>query len=99
MAHLPGVATPTDIQNVSQVGLRWLKAFPAVQLSAGWIRAVLAPFPNVCFVATGGIDAHNAGEFLDAGARVVAVGSALNDERQLDLLAAIVQPDSGEVRF
>jgi 2-dehydro-3-deoxyphosphogluconate aldolase / (4S)-4-hydroxy-2-oxoglutarate aldolase len=35
------------------------------------------------------MDSSNARAFLDAGARVVAVGSALEDETQLPALAAL----------
>jgi len=44
----------------------------------------------VRFVATGGMDATNAQQFLDAGVRVVAVGSALEDPQQLHLLADLL---------
>lgn len=90
IAHLPGVATATEISRARALGLRWLKAFPATQLGPAWIRAQRAPFPDVEFVATGGLDAYNAREFLDAGCRVVAVGSALDDPTQLDLLAELI---------
>ncbi len=70
-------------------GLRWLKAFPASLLTPAWVRALLAPFPSACFVVTGGVDAHNAEEFLAAGAKAVGVGSALTSPGQLDLMAAL----------
>jgi len=89
LAHLPGVATSSEIGQAFRTGHTWLKAFPASELGTGWIRAQLAPFPAVRFVATGGIDADNAGDFLAAGCRVVAVGAALQDPRQLDLLAGL----------
>ncbi|MFE2028920.1 bifunctional 4-hydroxy-2-oxoglutarate aldolase/2-dehydro-3-deoxy-phosphogluconate aldolase, partial [Streptomyces hygroscopicus] len=74
LPHLPGVATATDIANATATGLTWLKAFPAEQLGVDWITAHLAPFPDVRFVATGGISAHNAAGFLSAGCAAVAVG-------------------------
>ncbi len=86
LPQLPGVATASDIQAAVGSGARWVKAFPASVLGPAWIKAMAAPFPHVNFVATGGIDADNAEDFLKAGARVVAVGSALEDPRQLDLL-------------
>jgi 2-dehydro-3-deoxyphosphogluconate aldolase/(4S)-4-hydroxy-2-oxoglutarate aldolase len=86
LPHLPGVATATEIASALAQGCTWLKAFPARQLGAGWITAQLAPFPSVRFVATGGIDAGNAADFLAAGCRGVAVGSALADP---DALAAL----------
>lgn len=90
MPHLPGVATPTDVQAVLGAGGRWVKAFPAAVLGPDWITAVRAPFPDVHIVATGSVDARNAGAFLDAGARMVAVGSALADPEQIPLLAELV---------
>ena len=95
LPHLPGVATATEISKARRAGLRWLKAFPAAELGPSWIKAQLAPFPGTRFVATGGMDARNAGTFLDAGARVVAVGSALNDPAQIELLAARVRAVEG----
>jgi 2-dehydro-3-deoxyphosphogluconate aldolase/(4S)-4-hydroxy-2-oxoglutarate aldolase len=86
---LPGVATASEIQAAGLLGLRWLKAFPAAQLTPSWIAAQLGPFPQVRFVATGGIDGTNAQEFLDAGARVVAVGGALADPEQLVVLGGL----------
>jgi len=87
---LPGVATATEAQHALGEGLTWLKAFPASVLGTGWFPAMRGPFPQARFVATGGMDSSNARAFLDAGARVVAVGSALEDEAQLPALAALL---------
>ena len=87
---LPGVATPSEVQLGVSLGLTWLKAFPAEWLGVGWFRHIRGPFPQVRFVATGGLDAGNVGSFLDAGVRVAAVGSALEDASQLDALAAVL---------
>lgn len=83
LAVLPGVATPSEVQRALRAGLHWLKAFPASVLGTGWFTAMRAPFPDVRFVATGGMTPANADEFLAAGARVVAFGSALRDPAQL----------------
>lgn len=90
MPPLPGVATPSEVQAAMALGLTWLKAFPASLLGTGWFRAMAGPFPDARFVATGGMDAANAGDFLDAGVRTVAVGSALEDPAQLPALAALL---------
>ncbi|WP_194396956.1 bifunctional 4-hydroxy-2-oxoglutarate aldolase/2-dehydro-3-deoxy-phosphogluconate aldolase [Microbacterium atlanticum] len=92
---LPGVATPTEVQLAVSLGLTWLKAFPATWLGAGWFRHIRAPFPQVRFVATGGLDASNVAEFLDAGVRVAAVGSALEDPSQLERLAELLRSRGG----
>ncbi len=88
---LPGVGTATDVQLAVKLGLTWLKAFPASVLTPAWFAAMRGPFPQVRFCATGGVDAVNASTFLDAGAQMVAVGSALADDRQLAALADLVR--------
>lgn len=90
LPHLPGVSTPTEIQTATRLGCTWVKAFPASVLGPEWFKAMQGPFPNVAFVATGGIDADNANDYLTAGARTVAVGSALTDSRQVELLAQLM---------
>ncbi len=90
LPYLPGVATPSEVQAAARAGLTHLKAFPASVLGPGWFKAMAGPFPGIRFVATGGINAGNAAEYLRAGAVTVGVGSALEDERQLPLLARLV---------
>jgi Entner-Doudoroff aldolase len=88
---LPGVATASEVQAGLKEGLTWLKAFPASLLGTGWFGAMRGPFPQATFVATGGMDASTAPSFLNAGVRVVAVGSALEDPEQLPALAALLR--------
>lgn len=90
MPHLPGVATATEIQRVVAAGCTWVKAFPAACLTTAWFRAMSGPFPHLNLVATGGVTAEAAPEFLSAGARVIAMGSALADPAQIHRLAALV---------
>ncbi|GAB3697268.1 bifunctional 4-hydroxy-2-oxoglutarate aldolase/2-dehydro-3-deoxy-phosphogluconate aldolase [Mariniluteicoccus flavus] len=92
LAVLPGVATGSEVQAAQKLGLTWVKAFPAAELGASWFTAMRGPFPTMGFVATGGMDAHTGPAFLAAGARVIAVGSALNDPAQLPLLAELLGP-------
>lgn len=91
LPHLPGVATPTEVQAAIRGGHTWLKVFPASVLGAGHLRVLRGPFPDVHIVATGGMDANNASEFRKAGADVVAVGSALADPTQLEKLATLLK--------
>jgi 2-dehydro-3-deoxyphosphogluconate aldolase / (4S)-4-hydroxy-2-oxoglutarate aldolase len=87
---LPGVATPSEVQAALGLGLTWLKAFPATWLGTGWFAHIRGPFPQVRFVATGGLNAGNVGDYLAAGVRVAAVGSALEDPAQLELMAQLL---------
>ena len=76
MPHLPGVGTATELQRALSAGCTWVKAFPASALGLAWFREMHGPFPGVNFVATGGITAETAADFLAAGARALGIGSA-----------------------
>lgn len=91
LPHLPGVASPSELQAALRDGHAWVKLFPARALGTDYLRALRGPFPGVRIVATGGIDAGNAADFLAAGADVVALGSALNDPRQLDRVTDLLR--------
>lgn len=91
MPHLPGVATPSEVQLLVRAGGNWIKGFPASSLGPSWFREIRGPFPDLRCVATGGVTAETASAFLTAGARMVALGSALNDPRQLDRVAALMK--------
>lgn len=73
---LPGAATPSEVQRIAALGLRWVKVFPAGALGPDWIRAMRGPFPEIKFVATGGIGMNNLPLLADA-ADAVALGSAI----------------------
>lgn len=88
---LPGVATPSEVQAALALGLTWLKAFPATWLGVEWFGHIRGPFPQARFVATGGLNAGNVGDYLAAGVRVAAVGSALEDPAQLELMSRLLE--------
>lgn len=46
----------------------------AAVVDAAWLLAVGGPFPEVKYLATGGISLEAASEYLRAGARIVAFG-------------------------
>ena len=79
LPHLPGVATPTEVQAAMRMGVRWLKVFPADALGMAWFTGMRGPFPQANFVATGGVGAHNATDFLEAGAAAVSLGASFAD--------------------
>lgn len=90
LPHLPGVATPSEIQQALKLGLDWLKAFPATALGLNWFTAMRGPFPQAKLVATGGLNADNAQDYLDTGVVVAAVGSALQDPDQVPRLSNLI---------
>ena len=74
--YLPGCVTPTEIMRAVALGIHTVKFFPAnVYGSLAAIKALSAPFPQVKFVPTGGVDANNLSEFL-AFDKILAVGGS-----------------------
>lgn len=74
--YIAGCVTPMEIQQALELGLSTLKFFPA-QVYGGLkaIKALSAPFPQVKFVPTGGVDESNLAEYL-ACDRVAFVGGS-----------------------
>lgn len=62
----PGTSSPTDIEQAIELGLEAVKFFPAEQ-SGGLakIKAMAAPYVNMRFMPTGGINEKNLTSYLD----------------------------------
>ena len=54
------------------------------------MTAQKGPYPETNFIATGGVTAMNAPEFLAAGTSVVGLSGAFADDAQLDLVRALI---------
>jgi 2-dehydro-3-deoxyphosphogluconate aldolase/(4S)-4-hydroxy-2-oxoglutarate aldolase len=74
---IPGALTPTEILTAWEAGADMVKVFPADTMGPGYIKAVLAPLPQIRLVPTGGVSAENAAEYLKAGAVALGVGGKL----------------------
>jgi 2-dehydro-3-deoxyphosphogluconate aldolase/(4S)-4-hydroxy-2-oxoglutarate aldolase len=75
---VPGALTPTEVTAAWQAGADLIKVFPCAQLGgASYIHALRAPFPDVPFVAAGGVNQQTAAEFIVAGAAAIGVGREL----------------------
>ena len=65
LPYLPGVSTVSEAMALAERGFSHLKFFPAEPCGgAAFLRALLAPLPNLRFCPTGGIDAARAPEYL-----------------------------------
>lgn len=74
--YLPGVATATEIMRARAAGFDVLKLFPAEAIGGlALVKALAAPFADVRFVPTGGVDAALAAGYL-AHPAVLAVGGS-----------------------
>jgi 2-dehydro-3-deoxyphosphogluconate aldolase/(4S)-4-hydroxy-2-oxoglutarate aldolase len=72
----PGVCTPTEIEIALAKGVDVLKFFPAEAMGGvGFLKAICAPYRQVRFIPTGGIDQKNIGNYL-ALSEVIACGGS-----------------------
>lgn len=74
--YYPGCVTPTEIMQALELGITTVKFFPAnVYGGLKAIKALSAPFPQVKFIPTGGVDRSNIEEFL-AFDKIAAIGGS-----------------------
>lgn len=74
--YYPGCVTPTEIMQALELGLTTLKFFPAnVYGGLKALKALSAPFPQVKFIPTGGVNNDNLEEFLSWD-KIAAVGGS-----------------------
>lgn len=62
---IPGCATPSDLEKALELGLTSVKFFPA-EANGGIasIKAMAAPYGNLAFMPTGGVNEHNLSDYL-----------------------------------
>ena len=72
----PGCVTPTEIMAALELGITTVKFFPAnIYGGLKALKALSAPFPQVKFIPTGGVDRSNIDEFL-AFDKIAAIGGS-----------------------
>ena len=72
----PGACTPTELMLLLENGLHVAKFFPAAQYGGlSTIKALAAPFPQMRFMPTGGVNAGNIREYL-SDPKVIACGGS-----------------------
>jgi 2-dehydro-3-deoxyphosphogluconate aldolase/(4S)-4-hydroxy-2-oxoglutarate aldolase len=93
----PGALTPTEVITAWNEGADYVKIFPCSAMGgASYLKSLLAPFPHLKLIPTGGVTHHNAVSFLEAGARALGVGSdlvnlAAIDEGRPEVITAAAQ--------
>ena len=74
--YYPGCVTPTEIMQALELGITTVKFFPAnIYGGLKALKALAAPFPQIKFIPTGGVDRSNIDEFL-AFDKVAAIGGS-----------------------
>jgi 2-dehydro-3-deoxyphosphogluconate aldolase/(4S)-4-hydroxy-2-oxoglutarate aldolase len=75
---IPGALTPTEIVTAWRLGADYVKVFPCSAMGgASYLKSLLAPFPHLKLIPTGGVTLETAESFLRAGAHALGVGSDL----------------------
>ena len=82
--YYPGCVTPTEIMQALDLGITTVKFFPAnVYGGLKALKALSAPFPQVKFIPTGGVDRSNIDEFL-AFDKIAAIGGSFFVKESLE---------------
>jgi 2-dehydro-3-deoxyphosphogluconate aldolase / (4S)-4-hydroxy-2-oxoglutarate aldolase len=79
MISLPGALTPTEAIFAHENGADIIKIFPAYTMGPNYAKDLKAPYSDLILMGTGGINEHNAKEFLEKGYNYLGIGSALTD--------------------
>ena len=86
--YYPGCVTPTEIMAALDLGITTVKFFPAnVYGGLKALKALSAPFPQVKFIPTGGVDRSNIDEFL-AFDKIAAIGGSFFVKESLEKMEA-----------
>lgn len=75
--YMAGCMTLKEIVDAMEGGVDIIKVFPGNMLGTKFIKAVLGPMPQVKMMPTGGVDADNVSEWIDAGVVACGAGSSL----------------------
>ncbi len=81
---IPGVMTPSEVENAMLLGCRTLKFFPAEQAGGvAMLKALEGPYgaTGVRFIPTGGINADNMLSYLERPSVVAVGGSWMVDKK------------------
>ncbi|MDQ0871698.1 2-dehydro-3-deoxyphosphogluconate aldolase/(4S)-4-hydroxy-2-oxoglutarate aldolase [Paenibacillus sp. V4I3] len=77
---MPGCMTIQEIQTALELGVDIVKLFPGNLYSPAMIKAIKGPLPQANIMPTGGVSLSNLGEWIQAGAVAVGIGSDLTSE-------------------
>ncbi|MBS2533400.1 bifunctional 4-hydroxy-2-oxoglutarate aldolase/2-dehydro-3-deoxy-phosphogluconate aldolase [Catenulispora sp. NF23] len=70
-----GALTPTEVATALDLGTAAVKIFPARAFGPGYFKDLRGPYPGLPLVASGGVNAGNAADFLAQGALAVCAGT------------------------
>jgi 2-dehydro-3-deoxyphosphogluconate aldolase/(4S)-4-hydroxy-2-oxoglutarate aldolase len=75
---MAGALTPTEILAAWNAGSDFVKVFPCSLVGGdNYIRALKRPFPDIPFIAGGGVTQQNASQYLLAGVAALSIGKEI----------------------
>ena len=89
----PGALSPSEVILAAKAGADFVKIFPCAQVGGpSYIRALKTSFPEIPFIASGGVNQQTAGDFILAGSTALGIGTDLIHQD------AIKRRDEGWIR-
>ena len=75
LVSIPGALTPTEVMTAHRAGADFVKLFPVTSMGPAYVKAVGAPLSMIRFLAVGGVNEKNMGEYLAVGVSGFGIGS------------------------
>jgi 2-dehydro-3-deoxyphosphogluconate aldolase / (4S)-4-hydroxy-2-oxoglutarate aldolase len=86
IAIFAGALTPTEVQLASASKPDAVKLFPCNAVGGPrYVRAIKGQYPNIDFIASGGVTVDSCSEYFHAGACAVGVGSDIADDDSISI--------------
>lgn len=81
---IPGVMTPSEIMAAKNLDLKIVKVFPVSSLGGtDYIKNLAGPFPNMKWMATGGITPKDISHYRASGISAIGLGSQLTPKEKI----------------
>lgn len=89
--YLPGCMTVTEMMTALNHHVAVIKLFPGSHFGPKFIKNIKAPLPDIKVMVTGGVDLNNIKEWLNNGADLIGIGSALTNPQGLESVSEVAR--------
>ena len=83
LISIPGALTPSEACEAKANGADFVKLFPMKNMGSDYVKAIKAPLSHIKFLAVGGIDENNMGEYLKAKICGFGVGANIINKKMV----------------
>ncbi|HJA29582.1 MAG TPA: bifunctional 4-hydroxy-2-oxoglutarate aldolase/2-dehydro-3-deoxy-phosphogluconate aldolase [Candidatus Olsenella pullicola] len=81
---VPAAFSPTEVQQMIDMGADIVKIFPAGQLGPDYVKAIQAPLGKLPLMVVGGVSTDNVQSYFDKGATYAGIGSGIFDPKDIE---------------